>query len=111
MVMQVDKSSSTCRCFMLDYGNEVVMSWKNLVRLDEKFQVLPAQAVKASLAGVANMKDGRQVEFVRKYLEKRRLVGVVVDKSVRRVMVMQVDKSSSTCRCFMLDYGNEVVLS
>ena len=79
-VMQVDKSSNTCRCFMLDYGNEVVLSWKNLVRLDEKFQVLPAQAVKASLAGVADVKDGRQVEFVRKYLEKRRLVGVVVYK-------------------------------
>ena len=54
----------------MDYGYEVVMN------------LLPAQAVKASLAGVADVKDGRQVEFVRKYLEKRRLVGVMVGKEI-----------------------------
>merc|ERR1719341_1908600 len=63
---------------MLDYGEEIVVSWNKLVRLEMKFRELPIQAVKASLAGVEQKTGKVEVQFVKKYLQGRRLVGVLV---------------------------------
>ena len=73
-VVQVDRINYTCRCLLLDYGEEVVLDWSVLAELDMKFRQLPVQAVKASLAGVEKNSEKKVVEFV-----KRCLVGVLVE--------------------------------
>jgi len=78
-VLQVDRNNNSCRCRMIDYGKEVIVNWKKLQKLDKTFHEVPAQAIKATLAGVQHQEDGDQVKFVEKYLEGRRLVAVVVD--------------------------------
>ena len=77
-VLQVDRSNFSAKCFMLDYGEEIVVSWRRLVKLEIGFRELPVQAVKASLAGVEQKSGKLEVQFVKKYLQGRRLVGVLV---------------------------------
>jgi len=83
-VMQVDRSDYTAKCFMLDYGEEIVVKWCKLLVLDTKFAELPVQAVKATLAGVDAKNGPEEVNFVKKHLERRRLVGVVVGEEDRK---------------------------
>jgi len=79
-VLKVDSSKNTCRCRMIDLGTEAIVNWNKLQKLDKTFYEVPAQAVKAILEGVHHQEGGDQVKFVEKYLEGRRLVGVVVNK-------------------------------
>jgi len=82
-VLQVDRSNYTAKCMMLDYGEEIVAKWSKLLVLDIKFRELQVQAVKATLAGVDGKNSAEEVRFVKKYLVRRRLVGVVVGEEDR----------------------------
>eukprot|EP00092_Neocalanus_flemingeri_P023628 GFUD01025626.1.p1 GENE.GFUD01025626.1~~GFUD01025626.1.p1 ORF type:complete len:492 (-),score=144.64 GFUD01025626.1:594-2069(-) len=84
-VLQVDRSNNTCRCLMLDYGEEEVVQWNRLIKLELKFMELPIQAVKATLAGVDRNTEKKVVQFVTQCLMGRRLVGVLVGEVINTI--------------------------
>ena len=56
-VVQINRGNNSCKCLLLDYGEEEIVERSKLIELDIKFRQLPVQAVQASLAGVEQSDD------------------------------------------------------
>ena len=87
-VVQINRGNNSCKCLLLDYGEEEIVERSKLIELDIKFRQLPVQSVQASLAGVEQSDDKKIVDHVITVLLGRRLVGVLVGEGVNTISAL-----------------------
>jgi len=74
-VTKLDRINHTASCFLIDYGQKVVVPWRSLVPLQQQFWRLRAQAIKIQLSGFSLYHNVNVLEFMEKTLVGRRVVG------------------------------------
>ena len=89
-VVKVNRLNQTCRCFLLDVGTEVELSWSSLSPLQQDCRNTPAQAVKVRLAGFNKYTNSQFAEFVMDKLVGKRFVARDVGFSISNIPELRI---------------------
>ena len=96
-VVNLDRIKQTANCRLIDYGSQAALPWQCLVPLPQEFWATQAQALKVQLFGFSQYHDVKVVEFVKKKLQGKRVLGkeVAASSSSAGIPLISISEAQS----------------
>lgn len=82
-ITNVHVGSGTVKVYLVDYGTEMDVTWKNVRRLTEKYLPMESQAVCVKLTDIEPVKESwssESIAFLKKYQTNKTRLKMVINK-------------------------------